>query len=99
MSSDQKFTTLTADGRFKTITGGSTNLGPCRVTYIQAAGAASSVVVLRDISSGSTGAKVFEADFGTEGLDIFVPGNGIRFETGVYLDLTTTDSVTIGYTG
>ena len=36
-SSDQKFTTLTADGSFKTITGGSTNLGPCRVTYIQAA--------------------------------------------------------------
>ena len=35
-SSDQKFTTLTADGRFKTITGGGTNLGPCRVTYIMA---------------------------------------------------------------
>ena len=99
MSSDQKFSTLTADGNFKTITGGSTNIGPCRVTYIQAAGAASSVVVLRDISSGSSGDKVFEADFGTEGLDIYVPGNGIRFETGVYLDLTTTDSVTIGYTG
>ena len=99
MSSDQKFSTLTADGNFKTITGGSTNIGPCRVTYIQAAGVASSVVVLRDISSGSSGDKVFEADFGTEGLDIYVPGNGIRFETGVYLDLTTTDSVTIGYTG
>ena len=26
-------------------------------------------------------------------------GSGIRFKTGVYLDLTTTDSVTIGYTG
>ena len=36
MSSDQKFSTLTADGNFKTITGGSTNIGPCRVTYIQA---------------------------------------------------------------
>ena len=33
MSSDQKFSTLTADGNFKTITGGSTNIGPCRVTY------------------------------------------------------------------
>ena len=33
-ASDQKFTTLTADGRFKTITGGSVDIGPCRVTYI-----------------------------------------------------------------
>ena len=97
--SDQKFTTITADGNFKTITGGGTNLGPCRVTYIQAAGAASSVVVLRDISSGSTGAKVFEADFGTEGLDIYVPGNGIRFENGVHATMTNTGSLTIGYTG
>ena len=99
MSSDQKFSTLTADGNFKTITGGSTNIGPCRVTYIQAAGAASSVVVLRDISSGSSGDKVFEADFGTEGLDIYVPGNGIRFENGVHATMTNTGSLTIGYTG
>ena len=28
MSSDQKFTTLTADGQVKTISGGSTNIGP-----------------------------------------------------------------------
>jgi len=28
-----------------------------------------------------------------------VPGSGIRFKTGVYLDLDQTDSVTIGYTG
>jgi len=55
--------------------------------------------VLRDISSGSTGAKVFEADFGTEGLDIFVPGNGIRFENGVHATMTNTGSLTIGYTG
>jgi hypothetical protein len=27
------------------------------------------------------------------------PGSGIRFKTGVFLDLTNTDSVTIGYTG
>ena len=99
MSSDQKFSTLTADGNFKTITGGSTNIGPCRVTYIQANGVASSVVVLRDISSGSTGDKVFEADFNTEGLDIYVPGNGIRFENGVHATMTNTTSLTIGYTG
>ena len=96
-ASDQKFTTLTADGRFKTITGGSTNLGPCRV-YIQAAGVASSTVKLHDGSDG-TGSLEFQSSFGTEGCDIFVPGSGIRFKNGVYLDLTNTTSVTIGYTG
>ena len=38
MSSDQKFITLTADGQVKTASGGSTNIGPARVTYIQATG-------------------------------------------------------------
>ena len=98
MSSDQKFSTLTADGNFKTITGGSTNIGPCRVTYIQAHGGSDCLVKLHDGTSTS-GSLQFQAKFSSEGLDIYVPGIGIRFETGVYLDLTTTDSVTIGYTG
>ena len=46
MSSDQKFSTLTADGNFKTITGGSTNIGACRVTYIQAHGGSDCLVKL-----------------------------------------------------
>ena len=38
--------------------------------------------------------------FGTPvALPFDVSPSGIRFKTGVYLDLTTTDSVTIGYTG
>ena len=98
LPSDQKFTTLTGNGSFKTITGGSTNLGPCRVTYIQAAGVASSTVKLHDGSDG-TGSLEFQSSFGTEGCDVFVPGSGIRFKNGVYLDLTNTTSVTIGYTG
>ena len=85
--SDQKFTTLTADGNFKTITGGSTNLGPCRVTYIQAHAATAS------------GNIIFESTFGSEGLDLYVPGNGIRFENTIYADVTGSGSVTIGYTG
>ena len=55
--------------------------------------------MLRDISSGSTGDKKFQADFSTEGLDIYVPGNGIRFENGVHATMTNTTSLTIGYTG
>ena len=103
MSSDQKFTNIASTGQVKTISGGSVNLGPCRVTYIQANGVASSVVVLRDISSGSSGDKVFEADFGTEGLDIMIPGSGILFENGVCATLTqssgTDGSVTMTITG
>ena len=86
MSSDQKFSTLTADGNFKTITGGSTNIGPCRVTYIQAHGGTNCLVKLHD-GTGTGGSLQFQAKFSSEGLDIYVPGNGIRFETGVYLDL------------
>ena len=97
-SSDQKFTTLTDDGRFKNITGGSVNLGPCRVTYIMAHGGSDCLVKLHD-GTDATGSLEFQAKFSSEGLDVFVPGSGIRFRTGVYLDLTTTDSVTIGYTG
>ena len=48
MSSDQKFTNIASTGQVKTISGGSVNIGPCRITYIQANGVASSVVVLRD---------------------------------------------------
>ena len=96
--SDQKFTTLTADGNFKTITGGSTNLGPCRVTYIQAHAASNAVVKLHD-GTDTSGPLEFQAKFGSEGLDLMVPGSGIRFRTGVFLDLDQTDSVTIGYTG
>ena len=76
MSSDQKFSTLTADGRFKTITGGSVNLGPCRVTYIQAHGGTNCLVKLHD-GTDATGSLQFQAKFSSEGLDIYVPGNGI----------------------
>ena len=96
-SSDQKFTTLTADGRFKTITGGGTNLGPCRVTYIQASGFTN--VKLYDATSAVAGKLEFDSTFGSEGLDVFIPGSGIRFQTTVYADVTGTGSLTIGYTG
>ena len=96
MSSDQKFTTFTADGQVKTFSGGSTNIGPARVTYIQATGITN--VKLYDAASAS-GDIVFEATFGSEGLDIYVPGNGIRFRNTIFADVTGTGSVTLGYTG
>ena len=96
MSSDQKFTTLTADGQVKTASGGSTNIGPARVTYIQASGITN--LKLYDAATTS-GDIVFEATFGSEGLDIYVPGDGIRFENTIFADVTGSGSVTLGYTG
>ena len=96
MSSDQKFTTLTADGQVKTFSGGSINIGPARVTYIQATGVTN--IKLYDAATAS-GNIVFESTFGSEGLDMYMPGNGIRFQNTIYADVTGTGSVTIGYTG
>jgi hypothetical protein len=96
MSSDQKFTTLTADGQVKTFSGGSINIGPARVTYIQATGVTN--IKLYDAAT-ATGNIVFESTFGSEGLDMYIPGNGIRFQNTIYADVTGSGSVTIGYTG
>ena len=72
--------------------------GRARITSIQAKGIASSKLELHDAATAS-GSIVFEATFGDEGLDIYVPGNGIRFETTIYADVTGTGSITLGYTG
>mgnify|MGYP000391905245 CR=1 FL=1 len=96
--SDQRFTRITATGQVQTIAGGSTAIGPARITYIQVEGVANSNIKLYD-GTDDSGALVFEGNCGTEGLDIYVPGSGIRCRTGIYLDLTNTTSVTIGYTG
>ena len=98
MSSDQKFTNIASTGQVKTISGGSTNIGPCRVTYIQAHGGTNCLVKLHD-GTGTGGSLQFQAKFSSEGLDIYVPGNGIRFENGVHATMTNTTSLTIGYTG
>ena len=98
MSSDQRFTRITSTGQVQTIAGGSTAVGPARITYIQAKGHASGQLTLRD-SADDSGTILFLAHFGTEGLDIYVPGNGIRFETSIHATISGTGSVTLGYTG
>ena len=67
-----------------------------RITGIQAEGAASSSVVFKSGGSGGTTIATFK--FGTEGIDFYVPGSGILFDDGVYLDLTNTPGVTITFT-
>ena len=86
-TSDQKTAHLTADGQLVT--------GPCRVTSIQAKGGSNCSVILYDNTSAAGTAHTFLFD--TEGLQIYFPGSGIRFKTGVYLDLTTTGGVTVTF--
>ena len=67
-----------------------------RITGIQAEGAAGSKIVFK--SGGAAGSVIATFEFGTEGIDFYVPGSGILFEEGIYLDLTATPSVTITFT-
>ena len=67
-----------------------------RITGIQAEGAASSTIIFKSGGSGGTAVATFK--FGTEGIDFYVPGSGILFDDGVYLDLTATPGVTITFT-
>jgi len=86
-TSDQRTAHRTSDGQLVT--------GPCRVTSIQAEGVANAAVVLYDNTSAAGTAHTFK--FGTEGLSVFIPGSGIRFKTGCFLDLTATPGVTVTF--
>ena len=67
-----------------------------RITGIQAEGAAGSKIVFK--SGGAAGTVIATFKFGTEGINFYVPGSGILFDDGVYLDLTATPGVTITFT-
>ena len=89
-TSDQQVGHVTADGQVVPTT------QRTRVTYIQAAGVASGGVILK--SGGAAGTAIAEFLFDVDGLSVYVPGSGILFDAGVYLDLTNTPGVTITFT-
>ena len=77
-----------------------------RVTSIQGRGEAGSVLLLHDVDDAAdVAAGNLKATYKweTEGLDVFVPGSGILFATGVCATLTqssgTDGSVTLTITG
>ena len=72
-----------------------------RVTSIQGKGIASSTLVLYDsTSTGSPGTAVATYNFGTEGLEVYVPGSGILFKNGIVYNLAGSGgSVTVTITG
>tara|TARA_R110002167_G_scaffold82248_1_gene224449 strand:- start:1750 stop:2055 length:306 start_codon:yes stop_codon:yes gene_type:complete len=77
-----------------------------RVTSIQAKGIAGSVLTLHDAATtGAAAGSNLKATYkyGTEGLEVYIPGSGILFENGVCATLTqsagTDGSVTLTITG
>ena len=70
--------------------------GRARLTSIQGEGIASALLVFR--SGGATGDVIATYGFGTEGLEVYVPGNGIFFEDGIHVTVTNCPNVSITFT-
>ena len=77
--------------------------GRARVTSIQAKGIASSILKLHNVATAGAAAAgnlVATYNFGTEGLEVYVPGSGILFDEGIVYNLTGAGgSSTITITG
>ena len=95
-SSDQttiNMTTVGADTLAKT--------GRARVTSIQGEGIAGSTIILYDSADASApGTAVATYNYNTEGIQLFIPGSGILFKSGIVYNLAGTNgSVTVTITG
>ena len=75
--------------------------GRCRVTSIQAEGIAGSTIILYDSADASApGSAVATYNYNTEGMQLFIPGSGILFKSGIVYNLTGAGgSVTVTITG
>ena len=75
--------------------------GRARVTSIQANGIASSTLILYDSTdTGALGTAVATYKFGTEGMQLFIPGSGILFKNGISYNLAgVSGSATLTITG
>jgi len=81
-------------------TGVNLRTGRTRVTSIQGAGAASSEVSLYDQTSGTADAANLKAKylFGTDGLEVYVPGSGILFKDGITIKVVASAGATLTVT-
>ena len=98
MDSDQKTLNMAVIGTDTLARGART-----RITSIQGLGIASSTLLIYDAATaGAAGAGNLKATykFGTEGLEVYVPGAGILFENGIVYNLAGAGgSVTVTITG
>jgi len=78
-------------------------LGRARITSIQGKGIASSTLLLYDAATAGAAAAgnlVATYKYGTEGLEVYVPGSGILFKNGIVFNLAgASGSVTLTITG
>ena len=98
MDSDQKTLNMATIGADTLARGART-----RITSIQGKGIASSVLKLYDAATAgdaAAGNLVATYNYGTEGLEVYIPGSGIKFENGVVYNLAGAGgSVTVTITG
>jgi hypothetical protein len=98
MDSDQKTLNMATIGADTLARGART-----RITSIQGKGIASSVLKLYDAATAGAAAAgnlVATYNYGTEGLEVYIPGSGIKFENGVVYNLAGAGgSVTVTITG
>lgn len=75
--------------------------GRSRVTSIQAEGIAGSTIILYDSADASApGSAVATYNYNTEGMQLFIPGSGILFKSGIVYNLAGAGgSVTVTITG
>ena len=77
--------------------------GRARITSIQAKGIASAQLKLHNVSTAGAAAAgnlVATYNFGTERLEVYVPGSGILFDEGIVYNLTgASGSATVTITG
>ena len=94
-SSDQSVAHATATAQMVAI-GGTGKTNRSRLTSVQAKGNASGSIIFK--SGGASGDTIATFLFGTEGLDMYFPGNGILFEDGIHATIAGTGGVTITFT-
>ena len=98
MDSDQKTLNMAVVGADTLARGART-----RITSIQGYGIAASTLLLYDAATaGAAGAGNLVATYkyGTEGLEVYIPGSGIKFENGIVYNLAGAGgSITVTITG
>jgi|TARA_R100000544_G_C2202447_1_gene47449 hypothetical protein len=96
MDSDQKVLTLTTVGA-NTLG----RAGRARITSIQGLGIASSTIIFYDSADANApGTAVATYNYGTEGLEVYIPGDGILFKSGIVFNLAGAGgSITVTITG
>ena len=90
MQTDVSSASATADG---TLVSQGTRIKAITITTTSSAGS----VVLKDGGSGGTAKLTITTPAVAEIFNVLIPGEGIRFTTDVYVDVTNVSGVTVFY--